>query len=64
MAMALAHTHPTFFRDHHRHGFIDDFDLGHRFFLGLNQGTSLIGKQLGVGFDFFDHQSAQRRCAA
>ena len=64
VAVAAACADPTFFRDHHGHGLVNDLDFGHGFFLFLNQRAAWVGKGFGVGFDFFDHQAAQRRWVA
>ena len=64
VAMAGTCTHPTFFGDHHGHRLVNDLDFGHSFFLFLNQRAAWVGKGFGVGFNFFDHQAAQRRWVA
>ena len=64
MAVAGTCTHPAFFRDHHGHWLVHHLDFGHCFFLFLNQRAAWVGKGFGVGFNFFDHQAAQRRWVA
>ena len=64
MAVAGAGTHPAFFRHDHRHGFVHHLDFGHGFFLFLDQRAAGVSKGLGIGFDFLDHQAAQRSGAA
>lgn len=61
VAVAAARTHPAFGRNHHGDGFIDHLDLGHGFFLGLDQRAARVGKGFGVGFDLLDHEPAQAR---
>ena len=64
MAMPGAGAHPAFAGDDHRDGLIDNFDLRHSFFLGLDQGAARVFGRIaisfGIRFDFLDHQAAQR----
>ena len=60
VAVASACTHPAFFRNHHGHRFVHHLDFGNCFFLFLNERAAWVGKGFGVGFNFFDHQAAQR----
>ena len=64
MALAVARAHPAFVADHHGHRLVDHFDFEHGFFVGLNQSAARVGKDFGVGLDFFDHEAAQRGRAA
>ena len=50
--------------EHHGHWLVHHFDFGHGFFLFLNERAAWVGKGFGVGFNFFHHQSAQRRWVA
>ena len=64
MALAVARAHPALVADHHGHRLVNHFDFKHSFFVGLNQSAARVGKDFGVGFNFFDHKAAQRRGVA
>ena len=64
MAVAAARTHPALGADHDGDGLVEHLNFKHDFFIGLNQRAARVGKLLGIGFYFLDHQAAQRRRAA